>query len=326
MTTQRIVRKAVFPVAGLGTGILPATKAAPKELLTVVDKPLIHYAVEEASAAGIREMILVTSRNKRAIEDHFDKAYELEAVLALQKRYELLAELRKLFPVDVSYACVRQQEHLGLGHALACARTLVGNEPFAVILPDELIDAPRPAIGQLIDTFARTRQSVLAVHRMNGHPDTPHGYVRGVAAGRRLHRVTGVRATLNGDTDVLAMAGRFVFTPEIFDYLAKLEPNADGELDVVDAVSGLLGEQQVLAYEVDGERFDCGAKLGYLAATLHYGLRHPQLGASFAKLVQEEAKAARGLIAPREPSIAAAVIAPRLSGRADGERLGFDPR
>jgi UTP--glucose-1-phosphate uridylyltransferase len=317
MTSQRLVRKAVFPVAGLGTGILPATKAAPKELLTVVDKPLIHYAVEEAGAAGIHEMILVTSRNKRAIEDHFDKAYELEAVLALQKRYELLGELRRLFPADISYACVRQQEALGLGHAIMCARTLIGNEPFAVILPDELIDAPRSALAQLLDAFGRSRQSVLGVYRPNGHPGTPHGFVHGVAAGRSTFRVTGTRSGVDGDASTLALAGRFIFTPDIFDQLAALKPNAQGEIDLVDAVGGLLDKQPVLARELDGERFDCGTKLGYLAATLHYGLHHPQLGAQFAELVRAAGEASLEADTP---------AGARLAGSGDGQGLGIDPR
>src|SRR5262245_26025726 len=285
--SQRVVRKAVFPVAGLGTSILPATKAAPKELLTVVDKPLIHYAVEEAAAAGIREMIFVTSRNKRAIEDHFDKAYELETVLALQKRYELLGELRRLFPPDISYACVRPQEALGLGNAIACARAVVGDEPFAVVLADELIDAAKPGIAQLIDAFRWSGQSVLAAYRPNGYAGTPQGFVDGTPLGRRRYRVTSASSSPRSNASELALAGRFIFTSEIFDHLGPQDPNAEGEIDLVDALDGLLNEQQVLARELDGERFDCGTKLGYLAATLHYGLRHPQLGAPFAELVRQ---------------------------------------
>jgi UTP--glucose-1-phosphate uridylyltransferase len=282
--TRRPIRKAVFPVAGLGTALLPATKAAPKELLPVVDKPLIHYAVDEALAAGAREMILVTGRSKRPIEDHFDKAYELEAMLALQKRHELLAELRGLFPRDVTFAFVRQPDQYGLCHAIACARPLVGAEPFLVIVPDELADAPVPPAAQLVQAFARAGTTVLGVGARGDVDSGTHGYVAGSDDAAGTLRVT--RASTERGRDAMPLSGRYVFTAEAFEHLEAAPRARHGDGDMVAALQTLLAASPVHALELEGVRFDCGSKLGFLAATLHFGLRHPVLGRAFADIVR----------------------------------------
>ncbi len=233
---QGPVRKAVFPVGGYGTGILPATKAMPKELLAVVDKPLIHYAVEEALRAGMRQMIFVTHRNKRAIEDHFDKAYELESALVMQNRYELLAELRQLFPRDVTYLFVRQAEPFGLGHALTCARVLLGDEPFLVIVPDELVDAPIPAAVQVLDTFRRWGQLAIAT-LPPGEGAPVHASVDSVRMAPRVARVTRIYGPSEAGAGTAPMAGRFVLTAPVFDYLATTPPRDSGEIELADALA-----------------------------------------------------------------------------------------
>ena len=305
---QGQVRKAVFPVGGYGTGILPATKATPKELLAVVDKPLIHYAVEEALRAGMRQMIFVTHRNKRAIEDHFDKAYELESALVMQNRYELLAELRHLFPRDVTYLFVRQAEPFGLGHALTCARVLLGDEPFLVIVPDELVDAPMPAAVQVLDTFRRWGQLAIAT-LPPGEGAPVHASVDSVRLAPRVARVTRIYGPSEASAGTAPMAGRFVLTAPVFDYLATTPPRDSGEIELADALAAMLAAHPILARELEGERFDCGSRLGYLAATLHFGLRHPVVGQQFATIVRSAA-ATHGAMtparrAPTEPRVAA---------------------
>jgi UTP--glucose-1-phosphate uridylyltransferase len=295
------IHKAVFPVGGFGTELLPATKAAPKELLPVVDKPLIHYAVEEALRAGVRQMIFVTSRTKRAIEDHFDKAYELESELARQHRDDLLAELRRLFPPDVTYQFVRQPEPRGLGHAIACAQVLVGGEPFLVIISDELLDAPVPAALQLVNAFRRWGEPLVGT-AVAADGSSPAAWVEGVDIGPRMSRVTRIRGA--AAPSAAPVAGRFVLGPRIFDFLKTTPPRASGEVELTDALASMLATEPVLARDVEGVRFDCGAKLGYLAATLHFGLRHPALGEAFAALVHAVA-------AERIPSARAAGHRPR---------------
>src|SRR5262245_43176739 len=226
------VRRAVFPVAGLGTGILPATKAAPKELLAVVDKPLIQYAVEEVVRAGIRQLIFITSRTKRAIEDHFDKAYELESALALHNRYELLSELRRLFPDDVTFQFVRQPEPLGIGHALACARVFLGGEPFLVVVPDELIDGPVPAAAEVLDSFERFGRPVVGVLPADEAGPAPIAGLWGVPFSPGLYRVNSPHGTAGQRAVPLAPAGRYVLTPEIFDSLAHVPPAPHGEIEL----------------------------------------------------------------------------------------------
>jgi len=302
------VRKAVFPVGGYGTGILPATKATPKELLAVVDKPLIHYAVEEALRAGMRQMIFVTHRNKRAIEDHFDKAYELESALVMQNRYELVAELRQLFPRDVSYLFVRQAEPFGLGHALTCARVLLGDEPFLVIIPDELVDAPMPAAAQVLDTFTRWGQLAIAT-LAPGEGECGQAAVDCVRIAPRVARVTRVHGPSEAGAGAAPVAGRFVLTPAVFDYLATTPPRDSGEVELADALAAMLAVHPIVARELEGERFDCGSRLGYLAATVHFGLRHPVVGPQFATIVRSAAAthdaAAPARRAPIAPRVAA---------------------
>jgi UTP--glucose-1-phosphate uridylyltransferase len=306
------VRKAVFPVAGLDTGFLPATKAAPKEMLTVVDKPLIHYAVEEAIAAGIREMVFVTSRHKRSIEDHFDMAYELEESLEQERRAELLSELRRLFPADVRYLYVRQREYGGLGSALRCAQSLLGNAPFAVIVPDELLDAGTPAIGQLVTSFNALQQPVVGVRAASGEEPAGDVLRTGAAFCERTHHVVRFERMERPTAGSLVPAGRYVLTPRVFEYLARHE-DACGIPDLHAALRELAAEQSLLAYEIEGERFACGTKLGLLAANVHYGLKHPDLAAPFAALIQ------RVQLGLQRQGPRFATAAPR---RVEGELLG----
>jgi UTP--glucose-1-phosphate uridylyltransferase len=279
------VRRAVFPVGGLGTGILPATKAAPKELLAVVDKPLIHYAVEEVLRAGVRQVIIITSRGKRAIEDHFDKAYELESALALHNRYELLSELRSLFPADVTFQFVRQSEPLGIGHALGCARVFLGDEPFVVVVPDELIDGALPAATQVIDTFNRLGRPIIGV--------APAGQalaeLSGVPFSPGLYRLNPPAGTAHQPAAPLALVGRHVLTPQVFEFLATTPPRSHGEVELVDALAAYAANHALIGRELEGKRFDCGTKLGYLAAILHFGVRHPAVGEAFAAMVRDAA-------------------------------------
>ncbi|MGZ5177545.1 MAG: UTP--glucose-1-phosphate uridylyltransferase [Burkholderiales bacterium] len=280
------VRKAVFPVAGLDTGLLPATKAAPKEMLTVVDKPLIHYAVEEAAAAGIREMIFVTNRNKRAIEDHFDMAYELETTLAQQDRENELRHLRRMFPPDVRYLYVRQSEYTGLGSALRCARPLVGDEPFALILPDELIDSETPAIAQLLESFYTMHQPVVGVQsRQSG--DSAFDTLRtGASYRERTHHVVRFARDAGSIDNGYIAAGRYVLGPSIFAHLERAPDIGAAEVGLYDALQSLLAQEPILAYELSGKRFSCRTKLGLLSATVHYGLKHPELAGPFRELLR----------------------------------------
>jgi UTP--glucose-1-phosphate uridylyltransferase len=280
------VRKAVFPVAGLDTGLLPATKAAPKEMLTVVDKPLIHYAVEEAVAAGIREMIFVTNRNKRAIEDHFDMAYELETTLAQQERENELRHLRRMFPPDVRYLYVRQSEYTGLGSALRSARPLVGEEPFALILPDELIDSETPAIAQLLESFYAMHQPVIGVQcRQPG--DSAFDTLRtGSSYRERTHHVVRFARDARSIDDGFIAAGRYVLGPSIFAHLERAPDIGAGEVGLHDALQSLIAQEPILAYELSGKRFSCRTKLGLLTATVHYGLKHPELAVPFRELLR----------------------------------------
>ena len=284
---MKSVRRAVFPVGGLGTGILPATKAAPKELLAVVDKPLIHYAVEEVVRAGIRQLIIITSRGKRAIEDHFDKAYELESALALHNRYELLSELRRLFPADMTFQFVRQSQPLGIGNAIGCARVFLADEPFLVVVPDELIDSPLPAAAQVIDAFDRFQRPVAGVLPAAGTGSA--GELSGVPFSPGLYRLDPAPGAVQRRSTPLVLAGRCVLTPEVFDFLDTTPPRPHGEVELADALLAFAASNPLIGRELEGERFDCGTKLGYLGAILHYGLRHPTIGESFAGMVRAAA-------------------------------------
>jgi UTP--glucose-1-phosphate uridylyltransferase len=283
------IRKAVFPVAGLGTRFLPATKASPKEMLPVVDKPLIQYAVEEAAAAGITEMIFVTGRGKQAIEDHFDKAYELEAELAAHGKVKLLTEIRSLLPKHLHYSYVRQSEALGLGHAVLCARSLVGDEPFAVLLADDLIDAETPVLSQMTALFEQHGHSIVGVQDVPREQTNQYGVIQPQPLGVRIHRVSAIVEKPRPEVapSTLGVVGRYVFTPELFDYLERTTPGAGGEIQLTDAIAAMLQDSPVLACEFQGQRFDCGSKIGYLKATVAYALRHPAIADEFAEYLGE---------------------------------------
>jgi len=282
------LRKAVFPVAGLGSRFLPVTKASPKEMLPIVDKPLIQYAVEEAAAAGITEMIFVTGRNKRAIEDHFDKAYELETELERKNKDELLNMVRSVLPEGVRCIYTRQAEPLGLGHAVLCAQNVVGNEPFAVLLADDLMDSEPPAMARMAEIFAREQCSLLGVEEVPRDQTQSYGIVtidkmQGDTA--RIHSIVEKPKPANAPSN-LAVIGRYVLTPGIFERLAEVAPGAGGEIQLTDGISRILADERVLAVRLPGRRFDCGSKLGYVQATVEYGLRHPEIGEEFTRYLK----------------------------------------
>ncbi len=277
------VKKAVFPVAGLGTRFLPATKASPKEMLPIVDKPLIQYAVEEAVAAGITDMIFVTGRSKRAIEDHFDKAYELETELAAKKKTEMLEFVRNLLPKNINCIYIRQPEALGLGHAVLCAKPVIGDEPFAVLLADDLLDGEPAVMKQMTDTYDYYRCSVLGVQDVPRAETRSYGIVRAAAIAERLERIEGIveKPKPEEAPSTLAVVGRYILTPRIFHHLENVRPGSGGEIQLTDGIAALLAEEQVLAYRYAGTRYDCGSKLGYLQATVVFGKRHAEVGAAF---------------------------------------------
>ena len=283
------ITKAVFPVAGLGTRFLPATKASPKEMLPVVDKPLIQYAVEEAAAAGITEMIFVTGRGKRTIEDHFDKAYELEAELQLKGKRKLLEDVRNLLPAGISYVYVRQPEARGLGHAVLCAKQLVGDEAFAVILADDLIDGNPPVLKQMVQAFDKYHSSILGVQTVARKDTSQYGIVASEPLGDRTHKLSGIveKPRPEDAPSTLAVVGRYILKPRIFHYLENLSAGAGGEIQLTDGIAALLHEERVLAYEFAGTRYDCGNKLGYLQATIAYGLKHEEVGAEFSAFMRD---------------------------------------
>jgi UTP--glucose-1-phosphate uridylyltransferase len=288
MTASAKLRKAVFPVAGLGSRFLPVTKASPKEMLPIVDKPLIQYAVEEAAAAGITEMIFVTGRNKRAIEDHFDKAYELETELERKNKNVMLDMVRSVLPEGVRCIYIRQAEPLGLGHAVLCAQPVVGSDPFAVVLADDLIDAQPPAMCRMAELFAQTGASLLGVEEVPRDQTQSYGIVtidkmQGDSA--RIHSIVEKPKPADAPSN-LAVIGRYVLTARIFDLLAEVAPGAGGEIQLTDAISALLTHERVLAVHLPGRRYDCGSKLGYLQATLEYGLRHAETGVDFTRYLK----------------------------------------
>ncbi|MEE9491813.1 MAG: UTP--glucose-1-phosphate uridylyltransferase GalU [Gammaproteobacteria bacterium] len=288
-TSQLKVKKAVFPVAGLGTRFLPATKAVAKEMLPVVDKPLIQYAVEEAVAAGINELVFVTSSSKRAIEDHFDKNYELESELEKKQKIELLEITRNVVPKGVSCVFVRQPEALGLGHAVLCAKPIVGNNPFAVILADDLIYGGRVScMSQMVNQFDYNRCSVLGVEEVPMSETSNYGVIKPEKIKKQLFTVNGIieKPSPEDAPSNLAVVGRYILTPRIFELLEKTPRGAGNEIQLTDAIAALLNEEQVLGYEFDGIRYDCGSKLGYLKATVEYALRHEQLGSDFADYLE----------------------------------------
>jgi len=283
---KRQVRKAVFPVAGLGTRFLPATKASPKEMLPIVDKPLIQYGVEEAVAAGVETLVFIIGRTKNAIADHFDKAYELEVELETRGKTDLLQIVRNIVPPRVECVYIRQADALGLGHAVLCARPAVGNEPFAVILADDLIEEDAQeggALSQMARQFNKYQCSILGVERVPQSETNKYGIVHPLPFANRLSNVDGIveKPKPENAPSNLAVVGRYILTSRIFDLLQNTPRGAGNEIQLTDGIAALLHEEQVLAYEFSGRRHDCGSKLGYLEATIEYGLRHPELGDRF---------------------------------------------
>ena len=283
---KHTLNKAIFPVAGLGTRFLPATKAQPKEMLPVVDKPLIQYAVEEAYAAGIRNMIFVTGRNKRAIEDHFDTAYELENELERAEKHALLSMARSVQPDDMHVSFVRQPRSLGLGHAVLCAEHLVGKEPFAVLLADDLMVGPPggpSVLGQMAAQFEHLQQSILAVQEVPLEQTRRYGIVAGVAVSQGLMKVSKIVEIPASDVapSRMGVAGRYILMPEIFDHIRRQASGVGGEIQLTDGISSLLGEQSVYAFQYQGKRYDCGSKEGFLEATVELALQHPEVGEHF---------------------------------------------
>lgn len=280
------IRKAVFPVAGLGTRFLPATKAAPKEMLNVVDKPIIQYAVEEAYAAGIRHMVFVTGRSKRAIEDHFDTAYELESELEAAGKTALLELVRSVQPSDMVCTYVRQPRALGLGHAVLCAEPLVGQEPFAVLLADDLMTGSNGGpnvLMQMVQAYQRSGASVLAVQQVPEDQVSRYGIVAGTALDGQTTRVERIveKPEPEQAPSRLAVAGRYILSGAIFDEIRRLPKGVGGEIQLTDAIAQLLQHQPVHALAYDGKRYDCGSKEGFLQATVEMALQHPQVGAFF---------------------------------------------
>ncbi|MBG9388172.1 UTP--glucose-1-phosphate uridylyltransferase GalU [Caenimonas aquaedulcis] len=286
------INKAVFPVAGLGTRFLPATKAQPKEMLPVVDKPLIQYAVEEAYEAGIRHMIFVTGRNKRAIEDHFDTAYELESELEAAQKTELLRIVRAMHPDDMDCSYVRQPRSLGLGHAVLCAQPLVGNEPFAVLLADDLMCGPEGGPGvltQMVGVFQKLPTSLLAVQEVPADHVQRYGIVAGSPAGEGLTKVDRmVEKPKPADAPSrMGVAGRYILTPGVFDHIRNNPRGAGGEIQLTDGIAKLMATEGVHAFQYRGKRYDCGSKQGFLEASVELALRHPEVGPGFRQYLKE---------------------------------------
>lgn len=286
------IRKAVFPVAGLGSRFLPATKAQPKEMLPIVDKPLIQYAVEEAVEAGITEMIFITGRNKRAIEDHFDKAYELEAELEAAGKQQLLELVREVIPKSVNCMYIRQPQALGLGHAVLCARPIVGDDPFAVLLADDFMQGEPDSEGvmaQMTAQFEREQCSLLGVQDVPRENTRQYGIVSTEPFAERLENVKGIveKPAPEKAPSTLAVVGRYVLTPRVFSCLEKLGKGAGGEIQLTDGIEALMQYETVLAYRYLGRRFDCGSKIGYLQASVEIGLQHAETGAAFAEWLKQ---------------------------------------
>ena len=279
------VRKAVFPAAGMGTRFLPATKAQPKEMLPLVDKPLIQYVIEEAMASGIRNITIVTGRGKNAIEDHFDVSYELENVLRERGKLDLLAEVQAVSNmVDVSY--VRQKQALGLGHAIMMARNVVAAEPFAVMLGDDIIASPTPCLAQMTDLFEKLQSSIIAICEVPDDDVSKFGIIKGQQIddfGGRVFRIEDVveKPAREEAPSNLAIIGRYILTPEIFGALDRTEPGRGGEIQITDAIRLLLEQQPVYAYMFEGTRYDAGDKLGFLKATVEFALEREDLGTPF---------------------------------------------
>jgi UTP--glucose-1-phosphate uridylyltransferase len=284
-----LVNKAIFPVAGLGTRFLPATKAQPKEMLPVVDKPLIQYAVEEAYAAGVREMIFVTGRHKRPIEDHFDMTFELEVALEQAGKQELLDVVRSVKPDDMECIYVRQPQALGLGHAVLCAQRLVGNNPFAVLLADDLMVGEPPVLKQMVEQFREWRASILAVQEVPPEHTRRYGIVAGTHVNEHVMDVTRIveKPAPDAAPSRLGVAGRYILTPGVFHEIVSHGRGVGGEIQLTDGIAGLLRREKVFAYRYEGKRYDCGSKEGFLQANVELALQHPELGKGFREFLKQ---------------------------------------
>ena len=282
------ITKAVFPVAGLGTRFLPATKASPKEMLPIVDKPLIQYAVEEAVAAGITNLIFITGRNKRSISDHFDMAYELENELERKNKKDMLALVQNIVPKHINCIYIRQAKALGLGHAVLLAQPVINDDPFAVLLADDLLDAEKPVIQQMVETYDYYRCSLLGVENVPAEQTDSYGIVDSKPIAEAVEHVSGIveKPKPAEAPSTLGVVGRYILTPRIFHHLESIKPGSGGEIQLTDAIAGLLMEEQVLAYRFNGVRYDCGSKGGYLEATVKLGLRHPECGKEFCAMLK----------------------------------------
>ena len=280
---MKVIKKAVFPVAGLGTRFLPATKANPKEMLPIVDKPLIQYAVEEAIQSGITELIFVTGRNKRSIEDHFDKNVELEASLIASNKNFLLESIRSIIPSHVKCIYTRQSEPLGLGHAVLQAKTIINDEPFAVLLADDLTDAHTPVLKQLILQHQKEQSSVIAIEDIPKEKTVQYGIVDVGDSKNNLYKINSIveKPQPKDAPSTLGVIGRYVFNAEIFDCLEKIKPGKGGEIQLTDAIQMLLGQQAIFAYLFEGKRYDCGDKLGFIKANIEFSKKHPEIGKEF---------------------------------------------
>ncbi len=286
------IRKAVLPVAGLGTRFLPATKAIPKEMLTVVDRPTIQYIVEEAVNSGVSQIILVTAAGKEAIANHFDYSYELEAYLEAKGKKDLLEEVKRVTELIEDIVTVRQKKPLGLGHAIFVTRHVVGNEPFAVLLGDDLVDAEVPCLKQMIEVFEEFKGPVLAVQKVPKEEVSRYGIIVGEKVADRVYRVRDMKEKPKPeevDSD-LAIIGRYILIPEIFDYLAKTKPGVGGEIQLTDALAALKDDHPVYAYEFEGTRYDAGDKFGFMQAVVTFALKHPELGQRFKDYLKEKVK------------------------------------
>lgn len=286
------IKKAVFPVAGLGSRFLPATKAQPKEMLPVVDKPLIQYAVEEAVAAGITDLVFITGRNKRAIEDHFDTAYELEAELEAGGKTALLEVVRNAIPKNINCIYIRQSAPLGLGHAVLCARPVIGDDPFAVLLADDLMDVDAgqaPVLAQMTEVYSREGASLLAVQQVPRSETRQYGIVSATPYKTALEQVEGIveKPQPEDAPSTLAVVGRYVLDNRIFSCLEGIGKGAGGEIQLTDGIAALMKQERVLAYRYSGRRYDCGSKLGYLQANVAMGLKHPEMGTDFARYLEQ---------------------------------------
>ncbi len=286
---MRRITKAVFPAAGMGTRFLPATKANPKEMLPIVDKPLIQYAAEEAVEAGIKELVFVIGRTKRSIPDHFDKAYELDVELEKSDKTEMLELSRSVLPSNVSCIYIRQAEPLGLGHAVLCAKPVVGREPFAVLLADDLIDGgEQGCLKQMVDVFAHYNTGVIAVQPVPPDETKRYGIVEAKAIDERVGKIQSIveKPEPVDAPSNLGVVGRYILPPQIMEILENTSRGAGGEIQLTDAIAMLLNRQQVVAYEFAGIRYDCGAKMGYLEATVDYALKHPEVGEEFQRFLR----------------------------------------